>query len=199
MTDAEVEEITTEEIAADAIAAALIAGRIDTDDFDCPELEDLGDDLEAAIGTARDYYDALGEAEADLQAEIEQAEGMERAQLEEALRDVRATRALVFFAAGVLNSLLEEVDAILEKECGPPAAAVLQAIMIWQFFGPGEVFADGAYFRRQVQPAQSSSASPITAIRMVVPPDGSTNRQVTNFLCPSQLPNGGIETTNALE
>ena len=69
--------------------------------------------------------------------------------------------------------------------------------MIWQFFGPGEVFADGAYFHRQVQPAQSGSTSPITAIRMVVPPAGSTNRQVTNFLCPSQLPNGGIETTNA--
>ena len=74
---------------------------------------------------------------------------------------------------------------------------MLEALVRFTIFGPGEVRASDAYFmRRQITPAQTTS--PITAIRVVLPPDGSTNRQVTNFLCPSQLPNGAIETTNSL-
>lgn len=200
MTEGEAEEISVDVLAADAIVAILIAARIDPDDLDCDELEDLGDDLEAAINRARDIYDALQAAEEELTQDIQQAEGMDRAALEEALRQVRATRTLVFFAAGVLRALLDEVDAILDEECGPPNGTVfmLEAVMAFRNFGPGEVYAPDSYFRRrQVQPAQAGSTSPINAIKVVLPPDGSTNRQVTNFLCPSQLPTGAVETTSA--
>lgn len=54
---------------------------------------------------------------------------------------------------------------------------------------------DAYFIRRQTSPAQTTS--PITAIKVGLPPDGSTNRQVTNFLCPSQLPNGAIDTTTS--
>ena len=73
---------------------------------------------------------------------------------------------------------------------------VLEALVRFTLFGPGEVRASDAYFmRRQVTAAQTTS--PITAIRVVLPPDGATNRQVTNYLCPSQLPVAAVETTNA--
>ena len=147
MTDAEVEEITTEEIAADAIVAALIADRIDTDDFDCPELEDLGDDLETAIGTARDYYDALGEAEADLQAEIERLRSW----------SVHSSkRHCGTFAPLVPSCSCRRRPELAARRGGrhpregvrsSAARACSQAIMIGTFFGTGEVFADGAYFR----------------------------------------------------
>lgn len=198
ITDAEVREIDVGLVAADSIRAILVLTRIDPDNLDCDELEDLGDDLEAALNRARDIYDALEAAENALTEAIQEAEGMERAELEEALRQVRATRTLVFFAAAVIRGLLDEVDAILDEECGPPPVNgfVLEAIMMFENFGPGEVRASEAYFRRrQLAPAQTTS--PITAIRVVLPPDGSTNRQVTNYLCPSQLPAPTVETTNA--
>jgi hypothetical protein len=199
MTDAEVRVIDVGLTAADALVTILKAAAVDPDELDCPELEDLGDDLDAGIGRAAFIYDTLQAAEDALTEQIEQAEGMERADLEEALSQIRATRGLVLIAAGVMRALLNEVEAILDEECGPSNGPVfvLEGIMGFTNFGPGEVRASDAYFRRrQVAPAQTTS--PITAIRVVLPPEGSTNRQVTNFLCPSQLPTGAIETTNSL-
>src|SRR6185503_6346032 len=112
---------------------------------------------------------------------------------------IRTTRDLLDGAIEVMSDLLDEVADIIDEECGPPPEVVfaLQAFVTYTLFGPGEVRASDAYFmRRQITPAQTTG--PITAIRVVLPPDGSTNRQVTNFLCPTQLPNGAIETTNSL-
>jgi hypothetical protein len=200
MTDGEVREIDVGLTAADAIETILRSAAVDPDDLDCDELEELGDDLEAGINRARDIYDDLAAAEEALMSEIPQAEGEERAALQEALRQVQATRALVFFAAAAMRGLLTEVDAILEEECGPPPppmdSFVLEGIMMFTNFGPGEVRASDAHFRRR-QVAAAQTTSPITAIRVVLPPDGSTNRQVTNYLCPSQLPTAAVESTNA--
>ena len=42
----------------------------------------------------------------------------------------------------------------------------------------------------------STSTSPLSAIRVVLPALGSTPRAVTNYICPSQLPMAAIITTN---
>jgi hypothetical protein len=200
MTDAEAEEIDVGVVAADAFFTILAANRIDPDELTCDELEDLGDDIEEALDRARAIDDALADAEEALEEELQQAEGMDRPLLEEALRQVRGTRLLLAAAADTLADLLREVDDIIEEECGPTPrdVFVLVAIMTFVHFGPGEVRANDAYFeRRLMMPAPAQTTSPITAIRIVLPPDGSTNRQVTNYLCPNQLPVAAVETTNA--
>jgi hypothetical protein len=198
MTDAEAEEIDINLVAADAFFAILLADRIDPDDLDCDELKDLGDDLEEALNRARALDDALADAQEALEEELQQAEGMDRPLLAEALQQVRGTRLLLAGAAETIGDLLDEVDQIIAEECGPTPrdVFVLVAIMTFIHFGPGEIAANDAYFeRRQVTPAQTTS--PITAIRIVLPPSGSTSRQVTNYLCPNQLPVAAVETTNA--
>ena len=198
MTDDEAEEIDIGLLAADAFIAILVANRIDPDDLDCPELRDLGDDLEAAIDRARDLDEALGNAEDAIAEDLPNARGGRRALIQEALSQIRTTRDLLGAAIDVMSDLLDEVDDIIEEECGPPPQVVfvLEAIVRFALFGPNEVMASDAYFmRRQISPAQTTS--PITAIRIVLPPDGSTNRQVTNYLCPNQLPVAAVETTNA--
>jgi hypothetical protein len=185
-------------VAADAFVTILAASAIDPDDLDCDELRDLGDDLEEAIDRARDLDEDLGEAEDALSDELPNAMGRERALIREALSQIRTTRDLLGGAIEVMSDLLHEVDGIIEDECAPTPrdVYVLVAIMAFIHFGPGEVKANDAYFeRRLMQSAQTTS--PITAIRVVLPPDGSTNRQVTNYLCPNQLPVAAVETTNA--
>ena len=198
MTDDEAEEIEVGLVAADALLTILAVNAIDPDDLDCDELEDLGDDLEAALRRARALDQDLGDFEDALAEELPDAEGRDRALIQEALSQIRGTRALLAGAIEVMSDLLEDVDDIIEDECGPPPQVVfvLEAFVQFTLFGPGEVRASDAYFmRRQISPAQTTS--PITAIRVVLPPDGSTNRQVTNYLCPNQLPTAAVETTNA--
>jgi hypothetical protein len=198
MTDDEAEEIDIGLLAADAFIAILVANAIEPDDLDCPELRDLGDDLEAAIDRARDLDEDLGDAEDALREELADATGGKRALIQEALSQIGTTRDLLDVAIETMSDLLREVDGIIEDECGPPQQVVfvLEAIVRFALFGVNEVQASDAYFmRRQITAAQTTS--PITAIRVVLPPDGSTNRQVTSYLCPNQLPVAAVETTNA--
>jgi hypothetical protein len=197
MTDAEAEEIDVGVVAADAVIATLVADSIDPDELDCDELRILRDDLDAALDRGEDLFNTLGDAEQAIVEELQDAEGDDRALLQEALRQVRATRELLRGAGEALGDLLNEVNAIIAEECGPPPEVVfvLRGFMAFTLFGPGEVMASDAYFtRQQVTAAQSPGL--ITAFRIVLPPDGSTNRQVTNYLCPSQLPVASVETTN---
>jgi hypothetical protein len=197
MTDAEAEEIDVDLVAVDAFITILIANAIEPDDLDCDELLDLRDDLRAAIARAREVDEDLAGVEEALAEELPNARGGKRALIQEALLQVRTTRDLLDGAIEVMADLLDDVADIIDEDCGPPPEAVfiLEAIVRYTLFGPGEVRASDAYFmRRQVTPAQTTS--PITAIRVVVPPDGSTPRQVTNYLCPSQLPVAAVESTN---
>lgn len=73
MTDAEAEEIDVGLVALDAFVAILAANAIDPDDLDCEELRDFGDDLEAAIGRARDLDADLADAEDALAADLPNA------------------------------------------------------------------------------------------------------------------------------
>ena len=197
MTDAEAEEIDVGLLAADAFVAILTANAIDPDELDCDDLLDLRDDLRASIARARDLDEDLADAEDALAEEFPSARGGKRALIQEALTQIRTTRDLLDGAIEVMADLLDDVAEIIDEDCGPPpdVVFVLEAIVRFTLFGPGEVRASDAYFmRRQISPAQTTS--PITAIRVVLPPDGSTARQVTNYLCPSQLPVAAVETTN---
>ncbi|HXR28390.1 MAG TPA: hypothetical protein VN772_02345 [Solirubrobacteraceae bacterium] len=68
----------------------------------------------------------------------------------------------------------------------------------WVFEGPNEVKLMSAFSGGWVGPGAGSSDStnPIDAIKVVLPPAGSTPRTVTNDICPAQLPTATIATTN---
>jgi hypothetical protein len=68
----------------------------------------------------------------------------------------------------------------------------------WAFVDPTEVrlvaMLTGAYVGLLAHPADSTN--PVDAIKVVLPPAGSTPRAVTNYICPSQLPTAAITTTS---
>ena len=68
----------------------------------------------------------------------------------------------------------------------------------WAFVDPAEVtlsaMLTGAWAHGAAHTADSTN--PVDAIKVVVPPAGSTPRAVTNYICPSQLPTPAITTTN---
>ena len=97
---------------------------------------------------------------------------------------------------------LDELRVARDSACAggpvgtpPTPGEVLALIMAWSFFGADEVFTEDARFVNQA-PSAAQSSSPITAVRIVIPDEGSTNRHVTSFLCPTQLPNGTLESTS---
>ena len=94
-----------------------------------------------------------------------------------------------------LRILGEEVDwvdeEIQERPCGLVLAIEASLRNVAGF--PGEIRMD-AIFRENRPPPRgfrAASTSPIDMVRMVVP-----DRQVTNFICGGQLPQGSITTTN---
>jgi hypothetical protein len=68
----------------------------------------------------------------------------------------------------------------------------------WAFEGANEVkltgMLIGSSYRGPLSHA-ADSTNPVDAIKVVLPPAGSTPRQVTNYICPSQLPTAAITTT----
>jgi hypothetical protein len=72
------------------------------------------------------------------------------------------------------------VDALIAERCGQPK---LDAEFTWHFFSSNEVAGSGEF---------TGPAGSITAIRVVVPPSGSTARAITNRLCPAQLPTASV-------
>lgn len=65
----------------------------------------------------------------------------------------------------------------------------------WAFFGSEELTFVGSFTSLFLGPVDARRA--ISAIRVVLPPDGSTPRAVTNYICPDQLPTALITTTTA--
>jgi hypothetical protein len=67
----------------------------------------------------------------------------------------------------------------------------------WAFVDPTEVRLlatfSGAYIAGGARVADSTN--PISAIKVVLPPAGTTPRAVTNYICPTQLPTAAITTT----
>jgi hypothetical protein len=191
MTDGEAEEyVTVDELTADLVVLTNALQRLDPDDLDCDELEDLYDDLEDLLDDLREVSGRLDEAEAEIRTQLNDMNlpGDERRALIDELAKIHTARLLMGFMAIGINSLLDEVDEILDEDCPPPPA--LRLAMAWVLFSPIEVASDDARF--------TGSGGPITGIRVVVPDSGGMQRQITNFLCPSQLPNGQVS-GNTLE
>jgi hypothetical protein len=98
-------------------------------------------------------------------------------------------------AAGLCRtpSAVAAVNAILGQAggglLGPNAGAtVLGASFAWSFFDPTEVHGSGAF--------TGPTGTSLDAVELWVPPvNPTTPRRITNFICPSQLPNGQIVTT----
>ncbi len=72
----------------------------------------------------------------------------------------------------------------------PPAAGQLGAVFSWRFFGGFEEVEGTGMFRIEGGDG-SASGSPLDAISVVVPPFApGAGREITDFICPSQLPSG---------
>lgn len=77
----------------------------------------------------------------------------------------------------------------------------LGARFLWETFGTNEVRGVGSFFvqgggSRSLAGARGASG-PLDAVKVVVPPEGATERRITNQLCPIQLPNPEVsKTTN---
>jgi hypothetical protein len=69
----------------------------------------------------------------------------------------------------------------------------------WRFEGSNEVkmigILSGASYPHPLAHS-ADSTNPVDAIKVVLPPAGTTPRQVTNYICPTQLPTAAITTTS---
>ncbi len=70
----------------------------------------------------------------------------------------------------------DSVAALIAERC---KENTLGATFAWHTFSPNEVAGTGSF---------TGPPGNLTAIRVIVPDAGSTDRRITNFLCPSQLP-----------
>ena len=83
----------------------------------------------------------------------------------------------------------------------PPPTAVYHVLFSggWSFEGPNEVKLTGmlsgtSHWSSLARSADSTN--PVDAIKVVLPPAGTTARKVSNYICPAQLPSATITTTN---
>jgi hypothetical protein len=68
----------------------------------------------------------------------------------------------------------------------------------WAFEGANEVKLLGALIGARAihySARAADSRNPVDAIKVVLPPAGTTPRRVTNYICPTQLPTAAITTT----
>jgi hypothetical protein len=164
----------------------------DTDprELSCDELLDVLDDLEELDAELADLLEQITSAQVALEERLERARRRgdmgAAADISEALQELEELRRQVF----ATGEALEELGELTERELRACQSAEFLALtMVWRFFDATEVFVPDARFFLRSQPAQAAqSRSPITAVRVIVP------RQITNFLCPTQLPNGTIST-----
>jgi hypothetical protein len=98
---------------------------------------------------------------------------------------------------------IEALRAYLRRQTmttPPPTLYHLLFSGAWSFEGANEVKLTGTFsgYSRAYSLAHSAdSTNPLDAIKVVLPPAGTTPRKVTNYICPAQLPSAAITTTNA--
>jgi hypothetical protein len=96
-----------------------------------------------------------------------------------------ALQALIHYLRGQMNA-------------PPPTVYHLLFSGSWTFEGSNEVkltgMLHGASFGYSLAHS-ADSTNPVDAIKVVLPPAGSTPRKVTNDICPAQLPSAAITTT----
>jgi hypothetical protein len=192
---AENEHLVKEVIKANIVSLAEEHG-LAPDDFCNPsslETYLLGNDLvEAAyvqaglvkaLPTNTSIRDLLSDAEFELCEEVEEERGSDRIIVQER----RGTE--------VLRAYLGRVPV----RPTPPTPYRVGFTGSWAMDGAGEVKLTGMLTGVWVGPLAhgSDSTNPVDAIKVVLPPAGSTPRQVTNYICPTQLPTATITTTRS--
>jgi hypothetical protein len=188
----EAETIAASDLQADLAELEDELDDINPEELSCAELEDLLDDLDELSDELKQLSRGLGAARRSLNQALRRARRVgdmgEVADLQDALeelndlsRQLGQTRAAVRELRDLVREELRACDAVDE----------LAAVFDWDFFDPTEVVEQDGRFvvRRRVGPADVRS--PITAVRVVVA------RQITNYLCPTQLPSGAVTTTSA--
>jgi hypothetical protein len=77
----------------------------------------------------------------------------------------------------------------------------IDAMGNWSFFDPTEVKLNATFSPQNGTPTPRSFAitadtsTPLDAVKVVIPPAGSTPRQIVNSLCPTQLPTATVSST----
>lgn len=192
--DSRAEEIAASDLQADLADLEDELDDIDLERLSCAELRELDADLDELAGELRQLQLDLAKGRRGLEREAKRAaDDPERfADLVEAIDELKSLEKQLRFTREALEELRDEI-ALELRGCGPITEA-LSAIFAWRLFDPTEVFVPDARFVVRPGPAQAADVrSPITAVRVVVP------RRITNFLCPSQLPNGQLSNTDATE
>jgi hypothetical protein len=77
----------------------------------------------------------------------------------------------------------------------PPTTYHVGLVGAWAFEGADEVKLTGTL----TWAGAAAAANPVTAIKIVLPPAGSTPRAVTNYICPVQLPDAAITITHTTD
>jgi hypothetical protein len=137
--------------------------------------------LVKALPTNTTVRQLLHDAEFELCEEVEEELGTDRIAVQE-------------------RSGIEVLRGYLGRTGGkptPPTAYKVGFTGAWAFEGTVEVKLVGMLTGAWAGPLSraADSTNPVDAIKVVLPPAGSTPRQVTNYICPSQLPTAAITTT----
>jgi hypothetical protein len=95
--------------------------------------------------------------------------------------------------------ILSSYVGIREPQPVPTPSYHLTFSGSWAFAGSNEVrmtgMLSGANYPHPLAHS-ADSTNPVDAIKVVLPPAGTTPRQVTNYICPTQLPSAAITTTS---
>jgi len=101
---------------------------------------------------------------------------------------------------GEFEALFEEFLGIGQAGHTPISTYRVGSSAAWSFAGANEVRLidtfTGAYRWSTPLSHAADSTNPVDAIKVVLPLAGTTARQVTNYICPTQLPTAAITTTN---
>ncbi|MGH2691743.1 MAG: hypothetical protein ACRDHM_04500 [Actinomycetota bacterium] len=119
------------------------------------------------------------------------------AKLKKGLRNLRGQVETLEIIIEALEGARREIIEQLKK-CTAPGGKTLGAVFDWDFQGEVEVRGTGSFSEeagRATTVRTHGETADIDAVKVVIPPDGSTGRQITNQLCPSQLPNASLSTT----
>jgi hypothetical protein len=182
----------------------------DVTKLSCEELRDLIEDLIEAGEEVQDDLDDVEDERGFVAGELlrEDLPADRRRELEKEREDLRDEYIELLDEQEDLADMFLEAAQEFERRCGTgPIVEVLTGVFEWSRFDANEVVMRNARFTlsgglqggpyvpysRDVFAAAPSD--PITAIRVVVPPQGNTERVITGFLCPTQLPNPALATT----
>jgi hypothetical protein len=163
----------------------------DPSELSCPELAQALEDLNDLDDELQELRANVRTARRKLNSELRRARRRGDREAVEEIEDVLDDLDELQGQIDDTEDALDELKSLVEERLRFCVAVLVLAVSFnWQFFDPTEVFVPDAYFFRRMEAQAAQSSSPITAVRVTVP------RQITNFLCPSKLPNGTLSQSN---